>query len=284
MWNDELVYSTFLNLLEDINITINHHNPLSEYNITLNFVEDCLTFTLLFRKISADKFGLDDIYSNICNLTQSNNTLNADCIIITVKIVDYVVGHSNDMQNGKIPLKRTISGAKLRSDYLDANQNKKNCIFLSVAYAVLSKQKQLGELNECQVQALKNRSGKKVIERKAIEIAQKTSLQYDNCIAGYNELLCIEEVITFKLTVYQIIGDGDNSSNNSKPFASLFYNGKNIQQGVIYLVLHNTTYLALIRPGIIIENFSKFCPLCGVRHSKKTIYKLCEIMFIMLDC
>ena len=279
MWNDELVNATFLKLLDDLNITLNHHNPLSEYNITLYFVENCLSFSLPFRKISSDKINLNDIISNISNLTQSNNTLNADCIIITVKVVDYVVGHSNDMQNAKIPLKRTISGAHLRSDYLDADPNKKNCVFLSVAYAVLSKQKQLGQLKDSEAQALNNRSGKKVIQKKGIEIAQKASLQYDNCIAGYNELLRIEEVIPFKLTVYQIVDDGDNSSNNGKPYASLFYNGKQIKNGVIYLALYNTTYLALVRPGVILLNFCKVCPMCGVIHSKKQFtncVKLCS--------
>ena len=34
MWNNELVNSTLIKLLDDINETVNHHNPLSQYNIS----------------------------------------------------------------------------------------------------------------------------------------------------------------------------------------------------------------------------------------------------------
>lgn len=269
-WSDELINGCLLKLIDTINRQLT--NPKSFYNISIEF-NSTVNFRLPFRQIKNGLYSVNDLLEKILEITQSGEILTIDTILITVKIVHYKVGHNNDRNEGYIQLKPGFASARIRTDYLQ--KDTKNCVFLATAYANLHRRMKQGLLTEPESKLLKNTGAVKLILEEGKRIANAANLEFNNCNAGHCELKKIEDVISYRLVVYQIHNnDGASNQENHQPYARLFYRGEKMKQGTINLVLKGETYIALTLPGSIIQNFDKVCPACALVHPKKK-YKDC---------
>ena len=217
-------------------------------------------------------YTVNDLVDKIENLTQSGEVLTVQNVQVTFKIVNYKVGHSIERNEGYVPLKPGFGSARIRTDYLQ--KNKKNCVFLATGYANLHKKMKQGILTESKVKLLKNKGAINMVLEEGKRIATAANLDFNNCNAGHLELKKIEDVISYRLVVYQIHDTpADNNRNpvNQAPYARLFYRGDQMKEGSITLILKGETYIALTLPGVIIQNYDKICQACALVHPKKMI-------------